>query len=441
MNRRDYLDFAIAHKCYYKRVWIISAFAVTRESDRQREKVFVGKLIREPFAFFYLDENLEKQPIEDKLDMSAALFRASDRVTITKAKLPFLQEDSIECSIGRLMLNLWVVDAPFAGRMPFINKPFEPKHVEEIIAPVLQSTLKEGESKEAGKYYVDELRKFSKAVGFVETLSSMFVNSVTRAAMLPAPGRKEFKKEVLKKYEGKLRDPIQMAHFQKELADFDNAYLKENDAAYGIFTAGKVVNARNKTFMTQGGESNEFIDQLDTTPIIKSLDEGIDMSPEQFTASANTIRYGSYSRGAETVNGGVAAKALQNALDTSRIVDGDCGTKLGIYHHYTDKNYHEAVGRTLFINSKPTLIKTKEEAKSLVGNVFLVRSPQYCSLSDGLSDAKTCRVCAGEQLAIYPTGQIIPAMEVSSGIMTDSLKKMHSTAIKTKTMNLEAVIS
>jgi hypothetical protein len=355
---------------------------------------------------------------------------------LTKADLPIIEEDSIETTIGLLLLNLIAVYEPFYGRMPYINKKFTPETVENLVAPVLQSVLPDGKQKEVGKYYVDENIRFSKAVDFLKNLSSIFCRSITRAAMLPAPGRKEFKKKLLERYEGKLRDPIENAHFQKELRDFDTEYLEKNDPSFGKFTAGKIIDARGKTFMTQGGESNEFIDQLDTTPIVKSLDEGIDLNPEQFVASVNTIRYGSFARGAETVNGGVVAKALMTALDTWRIASDDCGATFGVQRIYDGLSIKKLVNRYILQGGKPVLIETMQDAEAYVDKPITIRSPQYCK-KGGLY---TCEVCAGAVLSKFREGQIIPNMEVSSGIMNDSLKKMHNTAIKSRAFKLAEII-
>ncbi len=437
MTKLAYLLFSIKHKCFYRKAWIVAAFAVVNETPEQKAEKYIGKLVREPFGLFYLDEALQPQQIEVKLEANAVLFDKKETITITQTDFPFIQQPSIETTIGRLLLNLIVIQEPFEGRLPFINKKFNPSTVENIISPVLENTLKPGEAKKPGVFYVDEYIKFAKATSFIENLSTIFTNSITRVAMLPAPGREAFTKETLAKYQGKLRNPIEMAKFQEELRAFDNAHLKANDPAYGQFTSGPVISARNKAFMTQGGETNEFIGQLDITPIVKPLDQGIDLDPEAFTAAANMVRYGSFARGAETVNGGVAAKALMTALDTWKIEKEDCGATLGITLSFNENNFKELVWRFVLANNKPVFIENEEQAKAYIGKTIFVRSPQYCRLPG----TETCKVCAGKAISKYPTGQVIPAVEVSSGIMLDSLKKMHNTGIATKVMELISVIS
>lgn len=437
MTPASYFIYAVKHQCHRRFAWIASVFSVTRETDAQKADIYPGKLIREPFGTFFYDEEGQKQPIEGKFKLDAPLFHKYDKLTISQKDFPFLKEAEVETTYGRLLLNMLLVFEPFSGKLPYINTKFNVGKIEDMIAPVLQDDVPEGEEIPTGKIVVKELIKLQKAATFVETLTSIFALSITRAGMLPPPGRGEFKQKLLKAYDGKLTNPIEMAHFQEELQKFDIEYLKEKDPSYGKFMDKKVIDARGKAFLTQGGESNSFIDQLDVTPILGALDQGIDLTPESFVAAANTIRYGSFSRGAETVNGGVVAKGLMTALDTWKIVDEDCGSLLGVERQYTADNIKRLVGRYVIVAGKPVLVETLTDAQSYIDKVIFVRSQQYCRRPG----TETCAICAGKAVSQYKNGQVITTMEVSSGIMNDSLKKMHNTGITTAALDLKTVLS
>lgn len=415
-------------------------FTYSLESDEQKSQLYVGKIIREPFGVFFLDEALEKQPLHiEGLKPTDPILSKRDKVIITQDRLPWIGAPVIETTIGKLLLNLLVVYEPFKGRMAYINDTgFVPSDVEKRFAPKLRDEPKPGEKKEPGLFYVDELILFQKAVTFLEGMSKLFTMSITRQGILPPPGAAEFRKELLKKYEGKLHDPTEMVKFQSELGEFDKAYLKANDAAYGKFMAGKVVKARGKAYLTQGGDTNGFLNSVEMVPITQPLVDGIDLTPGKFVAVANTIRYGSFARGAETVNGGVVAKALMTALDTWQITNRDCGSLLGVERTYDESEIKKLIGRyVLTTNGKPLFIENVEQAKAYIGKEVIIRSPQYCREAG----AYTCKICAGEDLARYGSGLVIPAMEVSSGILSDSLKKMHDTTASSKAMVLSSVIS
>lgn len=441
MNRLDYLYFAVQHKCYREKRWIISVFTQCIESEEQKQQLYIGKIIREPFGVFYLDEALQKQPLEvPELKPTDALFGKYDKVTLTKDKLPWLGVDQVESTVGRLLLNLIAVYEPFEGRMPYVNDAgIVPSDIEKRFITKLKDELPEGATK-------DLTHPFQESHGFLELDEfihveerGIFAQSVTREGALPAPGTTAFRKEVLKRYEGKLHDPNEMVRFQEELNQFDNKYLKENDPSYGRFMSkGKITKARSRGFLTQGGDSDGFSGSVEMVPITQPLTEGIDFTPEKFTSIANTIRYGSYAKGTETMNGGVVAKALMTALDTWSITDKDCSAKLGAVRKYDAANAKLLVNRYIIgPKGEAILIQNKDQAAEYIGKEVIIRSPQYCR-EEG---THTCKVCAGVDLARFGSGLVIPAMEVSSGIMSDSLKKMHDTTASSKPMDLQRVIS
>lgn len=446
MTPTAYLLFSIQHKCYRRLAWIISAFSVTQETEAQKADLYPGKLIREPFGLFVvLNENGDREKIEPVENLTQPLFTKNQAIEITPAWLGSVTEPAVNTTIGRLLINLVCLWEAFGKKFPYQNAPMTPGKLEAMIAPKLMSNppeiVEHGRPEpyapiDDGNFYVFELEKFAEGVGMLEITSQLFAYSVTQVGLLPPPGRKAFREQLLKKYEGKLTDPVEMAKFEAELDDFDKAYLK-NDPSYGKFMSGKPKRARMKSYLTQGGESNSFTGDVKLTPIPHALEDGIPLDPEGFTAISNTIRYGSYSRGAETVNGGVVAKGLMRAADNWRITPGDCGTSLGIHRLYRGGDVKDLVGRYLVIAKKPVLIESDEQARLYAGREVIVRSPQYCSRPG----TQTCEVCAGLALAKYPTGLPIPLMEVSGGILTDSLKLMHNTALVTERVDLPSVIT
>lgn len=439
MTLETYLYFSIAVKAYLYKSWAIRLFSLFKDSVNDNE-TYPGKLYREPFGFFVLNELGEKVRLEVTRNENEPLVTKNSPIKIGKTQLSCIKEDSIETTMGRLYLNLIVIQEPFNGQFPFVNKPFSPKYVESVIALSLQDQLDDEKQKKPGIYYVDDYLKYCAAVTFIRELSLLFTHSVTKEGLMPAPGRHEFKKKLLADYKARnadLSNPIENASFEQALADYDREYLKKNDPAYGKFMNSKPMNARVKTYMTQGGESNAFINEVKTTPIISSLDEGMVLKPEQFTAAANTIRYGSYSRGAETVNGGVTAKAIMNATDVWRIEMDNCNVSYGAYVLVNKSNAKSLVGMTLIEDKKQTKFTSLQMVENYLEKTIMVRSPQFCH-APGTS---SCKVCAGDALAKYPNGQIIPLLDVSSGIMNDSLKKMHNTNLVTTKFDLLKIVS
>lgn len=435
MTPHQYLFYAIQKKLHLDTVWYRYCFTVVRETDASKAKLYPGKLVQEPFGFFYIDDENKPVKIQTNQKTSEPLFGKNDPVTITKDWIPSLQETSLETTIGRLLVNLFIVEA-FGSKVAYMNDKFGPSDVEGKIAPLVKSTPPEGSERDPKVFYVDEYVKFCEGVSFLENLSAIFSHSVSRVGVLPAPGRREFKQELLKKYEGKLTDPVEMSKFEEELGQYDNNYLKQ-DPAYGTFMKGKTAKSRSKLFMSQGGEANNFTGSMEVTPIIPALEDGIALDDKGFTASSNMIRFGSFARGAETVNGGVVAKGLNNAADNWVVVDGDCGSKLGITRVYIGSETYRLIGRTAIIDGKLVEIPDQETASKFDGKSVILRSPLYCKMES----TRTCSKCAGPELSIFKKGVTIPLGEVSSGILSDSLKMMHDSSLTTTVMDLKSVLS
>ncbi len=176
-----------------------------------------------------------------------------------------------------------------------------------------------------------------------------------------------------------------------------------------------------------------------------SLTEGWSTDPVEFTAAMNGLRVGSFSRGAETVKGGVSAKLLLRAANNFKIVDTDCGSQLGIKRHYTFNDWPQLVGRYELVNARgganspkmTLLIENKERLPNDLNHQLTLRTPMYCKLEGD----NICKVCAGTKLSQYPTGITIPLTEISAIILTASLKMMHQSSLTTVKMNLQELIS
>lgn len=437
MTPEAYLSLAIRHKCYRKIPWIVSALAVTLETEETKADRYPGKIIREPFGLFYLNDALEPVKFEGITDLTAPLFRHADPITITKALVPTIPSETLQTTFGRLLINLVCLVEAFGTKVAYVNNSMiTPSTIEKMIQPRVR-TVPEKDSDRTDEFiYIDELVKFSVGVSHLEFLSSIICHSVTEVGLVGPPGIDAFKKQLLEKYQGKLDDPVVMSQFEAELEKFDEEYLK-NDPSNGIFMKGKPKNARLKMFLTMGGEVDGFTNSPKVTPNIPSLQEGMSLDREVFTAAVSGVRYSSFARGAETVNGGVVAKGLMRAADNWEIVEKDCGTPLGIRRVYREDNINELVGRYIALEKEVKFIANKAEAAAYIGKKLIVRSPQYCRQTG----TKTCKICAGAALSQFKNGLPIPLMEVSGGILNDSLKLMHNTRLVTATVDLAAVIT
>jgi hypothetical protein len=435
MDRLSYLKAAMAAKCFYKKAWIISAFAITAEGEEAwKENPYPYRIVRKLTGMYYVTTRGELDRI-DGAKLDEPLFKFLEPITVTPQMCKNVKAP-VETFIGNWIHNEILLVNAFGDKIPFIADVISLGDLGDYIAPLLRDTPAEGEERSTEYIYCDEYCKFVDSIPFVEGLSQLCVVAATPKNITAAPGITEFKQQLLQKYGDSLTNPVELAKFEKELKDYDEAYLKD-DPSNGIFLSGKTKNvARKKLFLTVGAEGT-FEETQKVHPIINSLSEGFSIKPDDFTATMNGIRSGSFSRGYETQNGGVSAKVMLRSVGNFRIDDTDCETTLGLRRYFYNDDIDQLVGRMIRVNKEWLLIESPEQAMKYVGQPVIVRSPMYCKL-DG---DHICKHCAGKRLAENPVGLTIAVTEISSIIMTAALKKMHGTVLSVAKMDFKTALT
>jgi len=431
MKKLDYLKLALELKLYVKKAWLITAFSVTKNSPGDS---YPGKLLPEPWGFSFVNKDGEAEKIEDSVP-GQPLFTFREKITIDSSWAPNVKEQ-IETCIGNVLFNHISILSSFGAKHPFPVGKVSVGKLEENIANKLKSTPNSDAERSSEYFYVDEYVKFVDSLQFLSTLTQISTWAATPKGIVAPTGIEEFKAKLIEKYGETLRDPVTLAKFEAELLAFDDEFLKD-DPANGTFVAGKIKHtARKKMFLAMGSEQNFTGSQI-AVPVTNSLKEGWPTDPERFTAAMNGLRIGSFSRGAETVKGGVSAKYLLRAANNFKIVDTDCGSTLGIRRSYKEDNYETLVGRYVIQGTKSVLVENKEQAGNYLGQRLAVRSPMYCKLQGDT----ICKICAGVKFAQFPTGLTIPLTEISAIILTASLKMMHVSNTTTAKLRLKEALS
>lgn len=416
--------------------WIISCFSLTREAEEAwKNDPYPYRVVKQPWGYSYVTPEGELAKIDDATDITIPLFGFKDKVVADKEWVVNLSQPTETC-IGNVIYNALVLADAFGDKVPFVTGRVNDAKVEAQIAQRLQSTPGEGEARLPNVLYVDELLVSNDNLQLLTEITQLCTVAATKKNITPPPGIKEFKAKLNEEYKGRLNNPIFMAEYESKLRAYAKDYMKD-DPSDGIFFAGKVADtAYKKMYLTVGGIAG-FGDGLEVTPVTSSLDEGWPTDPEQYAAMMNDLRIGSYARGAETVNGGVAAKVLLRAANNFSIKDTDCGAKLGRRLKVNAANLSGLVMRNIIVGGKLIFIKDVAEAEQYKGKVVQVRSPMFCkSPGDSL-----CRVCAGEKLNTNPNGLGIPLTEESGLILTASLKMMHGSVLSTVALDLDEVFT
>lgn len=433
ISKRDYLKLAIDNKAYNESSWFFSTFAITNvspESWKDRESYYPGKITRLSTGYFLIvekEEGLELEQIEAG-DKDSPLFGPADPIEVDSTwAINIKPGEVVQTTIPTLLVNLIMLVDVYGSKIPFVDKKFSQSKIEAYII-----ANRTDEPEHDTKITLQEFLKQSYAVEYVRTLMPLFCHSLTEKNMTTPDGLSELKAKRLKELGDSIKDPVVLAKFEAELLDVAKEYLKD-DPSMGKLVRGKILgNSIRKMFISSGAEGGMGGEMV---PVLDSLSDGIDYSPETFQAIVNGARSGSYFRGMDTVKGGVSFKLVVRVLSSFTVKDTDCKSNLGLEIEYNKQNITGLVGRTLLGSNKR--VETLEEAEDYIGAKLMVRSAGFCKTAD----SSYCRVCAGERLFKFAEGLAIPAAEVTGIILAASMAAMHKNTVEVTEFDLEQCFS
>ncbi|MGI9211237.1 MAG: hypothetical protein ACR2HF_02090 [Methylococcaceae bacterium] len=436
MDRWQYLKLALQAKCYRKLAWIISAVSLIQEGPEDYlQDPYPYRLIQSPTGYRYVNpEDGSVQPIKDSV-AGQALFRFQESVEIDETWCPNAT-GTVNTQVGNLLVNWICLVEAFGKKYPFITGRIKVGAIEETIAKTLSDTPKPGEARDDAVFYVDEMLAFSKHLAFLEALSPLCVYAATPKNIVAPAGRDAFKAQLLKQYENQLNDPTVLAAFEKALKDYDEEWLKD-DPSNGILLSGKVKDiARKNMYLTMG--SNLGFEEGGMAPVVpNALDEGWPKDPQQFTALMNNARAAAYVRAKETEKGGTTAKILLRAIGNFNIVEEDCGTQRGLKRIFTKATAKQLLGRSIRKGNGWVYLAPTDDPGPYLDQAVIVRSPMYCkSLKDTV-----CKACMGSRLSDNPQGLSNAVTEISSIILTASLKARHGVVLSMAHYDVQSALT
>ncbi len=434
MKKLDFLKLAVQNKKYTTKKWIVSAFTIVDNTGTDVSKLTAYDLVYTGISYAYIDPHGEQITIEDSTK-NEPLFYFLEPITVNNEWCPNADKE-ISTTMGNLLFNLISIVPSFGNNIEFQTGKISIGAIEDRIAPILKSDPPDTSKRDGTGIYVSDYINFVNSLQFISGLASISVVSATVKNIQMAPGLDAYKEKLLKEYGTDIDDTNTFIKFEKQLQDYDDEYLK-GDPSLRSFMSGKVKNiSRKKLFLTVGKERT-FAKEKDSIAVINSLHQGWPKEPKQFSELMNITRAGSFSRGAETIKGGVSAKILLRTISNFKIVPGDCNTKMGMKRQYNGTNIDNLVNRYILKEGKSSLVTTKEEADAYVGKDIVVRSPMYCKVAGD----NICEICAGKRLSSNPTGLAIPVTEISDIFLTTFMKAMHGKVMSTSKMDLNEVFS
>lgn len=436
MDKLEYLKKVITEtNLYNDKSWYVSAFALLIKEyidDSWKTNAIKYSIIKTIDKLNYVDideaGNLILVPISG-YKKNEPLFTFQEEIEVDNTWLPSIDK-KITTKIGNLIVNTLVIYASFKNKVPYINTVIKVSDLEAIIASKLKN---DNEAKE-GDILVSDMTEFVDRLYFLTNLADIINISATYKTITSPPGLKAEKTKLLKEYNGNLHDPVKLVEFENKLQAIDDEYMKDDPT--NKITNKKSKIARKKMFLVFGSERG-FEETSEVNPIVKSLEEGVDTDDKVFPEYMNGLRSGAYSRGAETVKGGVTYKVLQRSLSNLNIVDVDCKTTKGLVRFIDKLNYVKLVNRNIKVGGKWVTITNIEEAKKYIDKSIEIRSAMFCKSEENT----LCCYCLSTLYANQPGGIASLAAEVSGSVLGLFLKQMHSVQASTVRIEMEDLVT
>jgi hypothetical protein len=447
MLRREFFLKAMKAGEYKRKAWVISAFSLVKEiPDQWKKEPFPYRIVQTPAGHFFIDpEKGNSLSMIEDAPAGVPLFAFSDSVELAKGDVENVFEDTVHTCYGNVLFNYTCLIWPFGTKVAFKTGRINASKLEQELLdrvvdtnPVAAAHMPVGfiappivEHTHA-PLPVNEYVKFCDAMFHLAGYTQLCVPAKTAKEMVAPPGIKELRDRLLKENKDRLHDPAVIAAIMKQLIAYDKDYLK-GDEAMNFLIKGKSFDVvRSKLFLMHGAEFGFGEGGMDL--IDNSLSEGWNV--EKFPSMMDSLRAGSYNRGAETMLGGEAVKWLLRASSNMVITKADCGTKLGLGMVVDKKNIYKLPGFSVVTEQGHQKITSAEDAQQYLGKHIMLRSPMFCSLDK----TDYCATCVGDRLSVNPTALSSAISEYGSTFMLISMKAMHGKSLETQRMNYQTAL-
>lgn len=417
MTKYEYFKWAHGRELLFHRWWLLRVFSLPYPSTTHNSDVGDFYYDAEGQAL-YIGEDGQPHPITDAVK-DQPLYGVSEALTIKKGDFQIVDKD-YETYYSTLVTNLIMIQWPFDGQIPYQNGVFSGKKMDKLVVQHLKD----------GTITTDQHLKGTRALGYLTVLNQVCVTSASRKTLLPPPDIKERRDALIEKYKDDLHNPVTIAKIEQELVAYYKEYMSDDPAA-GFYLKDKAysVSLKRSHIMFGGEPKLENPSEMDL--IVPSLREGLSL--EHLPQMVNSLRMGSYNRGASTALGGEAAKLSSRIFQNTAIEGEDCGSTVFYPVEVTPYNQHRLVGRYYKVGNG---LKVIESGQAKVGDLFFIRSPLSCQTGNG-NFCETClgKAVAGSGLSIGPQ-----ASAMGSAILSLFLSLFHGRALKTKKYNFRTAL-
>lgn len=434
MHKLDLFKAVIKTDTYLSVPWVISAFALIQEApDAWTKDPYAYRIVQSPIGHSYVDPiDGQLKPIEG-CQPGMPVFRPLERIVLEPGDMENVKVETVT-SIGTAYFNKAALASVFGGKIEYINGRIDAGKVEDMINELFVDNPPEGQERDPGLIYPDELQAFANTVFDMTNFAQLFTWGMTEKALMAPPGIEEKKAELIEANKDRLYDPAVIAAIEKELIKFDAEFLKGDPSLNFLLSAKSRNIVRKKLYLDYGAERNLTGSQR-VDFIQNSLSQGWQI--DKFPSMNDALRAGSFDRGSETQLGGVAFKEILRATSNISISIDDCGSTVGREMLIDKDNLKHIKGYSIVTPQGPKFIKNMQEAGTYLGQVVKKRSMMYC-IGEG---NKYCKVCAGFNLSNKPEAASMAAAEYGSVFLGLMMAAMHGKTLATTKLDWKKCIS
>lgn len=442
MKLRDYFLLALKAGMGRKRIWMNTLVSVVFNNAETKDFKY-KPFFEDDKMYFYMPDGKEKIFIEDYIPNRAPIHFRDEFILQPGEILNYKGTEPLRTCYGNVFFNQLCLVEPFGDLIPFAAGTIVPSKFEDFILERMIDDRDDGDETEmatGGKLYVWQYLKFCDHCLAIPGYADGLVTSTTRKSLISNPKWPAIRAKWIEENKHRLNDPAAVAELSVIAAQVDAEHLAGDESWVFYSAKKKLEGARRKVHYMFGGES-PFSDGTTVEFISKSLEEGIDT--DHMAVMNNSLRFGSYNRGAQTALGGESTKTIYRMVGTARIIMDDCQTWLGVPCMITKFNADDLVGYS-YVEDGQSIEITREMVGGLIGRKVDIRGPMTCKagrdVEKGLlgKGKNICGVCAGKALAENPNG--IPAATAGVGgrFLMVFMSKMHSSTLRTVKWDMRA---
>ena len=420
----EYLKYAFSNNLPLKLDWLYTFLAILVDKDFENDFI----IIKDSKLFLKIDGDVK----DINHNFNNPIININDTVVVDYM---VNSKEEVKTTYGRLILNYIVLVFPFGDKVPYQNKEFTPKDIEnEFIVKLLQT------NPTAGEISIAEYIKFVDAVTYVKNINNFLAPAATINTLTAPDGIVSFKKKLREEFVTKygeefVKDTAAVLEYEARLTQYEKEYQDTLSTEEKLFLEnGKVGRIRKKMYSSYGIPP-KFNDAEDIDYIEWSLSDGISKDKKELTLLYNDIRLGSYSRGAMTAKAGVAAKTALRATVNINIVDTDCGVKIGKIVTIVEEDKNLFLNRYIIDNGK-TIELTEENISKYLNKNIMIRTPQLCKL-----EKHFCKYCLNSSSGNFEKGIALNITDVGGTLLNDSMGAMHTATTETVAVELNNLLT